>query len=146
MKQSFSDYCKTKPQKDQMIADIQNHAITLCGALYDDVKFNELRYHNQAIDLGESPEYHKKRILEIDSKGVDHEFFTEVGRKYIKIVHRMGTSRSVHAFVDKTTGDVYKPASWKAPAKHVRYNLVDDNSREECLKRCDWAGGYLYMR
>jgi hypothetical protein len=23
--------------------------------------------------------------------------------------------------------------------------LLDDNSREECFARCDWAGGYLYM-
>ena len=33
-------------------------------------------------------------------------------------------SRSVHAFIDKKTGEVYKPASFKAPAKHVRYNLL----------------------
>ena len=30
---------------------------------------------------------------------------------------------SVHAFVDKKTGEVYKAASYKAPAKIVRYNL-----------------------
>ena len=51
-------------------------------------------------------------------------------------------SRSVHAFIDKKTGEVYKPASFKAPAKHVRYNLLSEISREECYARCDWAGGY----
>ena len=30
---------------------------------------------------------------------------------------------SVHAFVDKNTGEVFKPASYNAPAKHVRYDL-----------------------
>ena len=54
-------------------------------------------------------------------------------------------SRSVHAFVDKKTGEVYKPASFKAPAKHVRYNLLSEISREECYARADWAGGYLYI-
>ncbi len=31
--------------------------------------------------------------------------------------------RSAHAFVDKKTGEVYKSASWKSPAKGVRYDL-----------------------
>jgi len=53
---------------------------------------------------------------------------------------------SVHAFIDKNTGDVYKPASWKSPAKHVRYNLLDPKSREYCYKVADWVGSYLYLR
>ena len=57
-----------------------------------------------------------------------------------------GGSESVHAFVDKKTGEVYKPASFKAPAKIVRYNLLMIESREECFARADWAGGYLYVR
>jgi len=50
----------------------------------------------------------------------------------------------VHLFVDKETADVYKPASFKAPAKGVRYNLLDDTSRQEMYKRADWSGSYLY--
>jgi len=34
---------------------------------------------------------------------------------------------SAWAFVDTMTGDVLKPASWKAPAKHARGNLFDTN-------------------
>jgi len=41
---------------------------------------------------------------------------------------------------------VYKPASWKAPAKHERFNLLVIQSREECFERADWAGSFLYMR
>jgi len=67
------------------------------------------------------------------------------GTKYHKIVMHHQGSRSVHAFVHKQSGAVYKPASWKSPAKHVRYNLLDDASFEDCLKRADWAGGYLYL-
>lgn len=67
------------------------------------------------------------------------------GRKYLKLifVDTCG-ARSVHAFIDKKTGAVYKPASFKAPAKHVRYWLFDDTSYESMIKRADWAGGYLY--
>lgn len=43
----------------------------------------------------------------------------EVGNKYVKVV----TPSSVFCFVDRTTGDVLKAASWKAPAKHARGNL-----------------------
>ena len=82
-------------------------------------------------------------------------FRMESGRKYWKIIQQdYDTFRDrneyrdggVHAFVDKKTGEVYKPASFKAPAKIVRYNLLMIESREECFARADWAGGYLYVR
>ena len=76
-----------------------------------------------------------------------YKFYIESGRKYHKVIMETnGQSRSVHAFVDKKTGDVYKPASFKAPAKIVRYNLLRIESREQCYQRADWAGGYLYVR
>ena len=53
-------------------------------------------------------------------------------------------SRSVHAFVDKKTGELYKAASWKSPAKGVRFDLRIIEEREFVFKNCDWAGGYLY--
>ena len=65
------------------------------------------------------------------------------GRKYHKILDRKG---SVHAFVNKETGELYKPASWNAPAKHVRYDLRRIQQRRECFANADWAGGYLYLR
>ena len=58
----------------------------------------------------------------------------------------MTTPRSVHAFVDMKTGEVYKPASVKAPAKGVRFNLLIIKEREDILENCDWAGGYLYAK
>lgn len=71
-------------------------------------------------------------------------FDVEEGRKYIKIVQINSPGKSVHCFVDKTTGDLYKAASWAAPAKGVRFNLLKDM---EVLRNCaDWAGGYLYKR
>ena len=70
-------------------------------------------------------------------------FSITTGRKYHKIVNR---NAEVHAFVNKTTGEVFKPASYKAPAKHVRYDLRIINDRERCFSNADWAGGYLYLR
>ena len=71
-------------------------------------------------------------------------FEVKVGRKYLKINQIDG---GVHAFIDKKTGEVYKPASWRGPAEHVRYNLLDAGSRARLfLARPDWAGSYLYLR
>ena len=73
------------------------------------------------------------------------EFDVESGRKYWKIIQNTG---GVHAFVDKKTGQVYKPASWRGPAKHVRYDLriINDRIKLHDSNYTDWAGGYLYMR
>ena len=72
-----------------------------------------------------------------------YKFEIQTGRKYHKIVSE---GAGVHAFVDKNTGEVYKPASYKAPAKHVRYDLRRIKQRRECFANADWAGGYLYLR
>lgn len=50
----------------------------------------------------------------------------EPGRKYIKIVVELSGSRSVYCFFDYD-GNIYKAASWKAPAKHVRGSVFDDD-------------------
>ena len=70
-------------------------------------------------------------------------FNMESGRKYWKINQNHG---GVHAFVNKETGEVFKPASYKAPAKHVRYDLRRIQQRRDCFAKADWAGGYLYLR
>lgn len=52
------------------------------------------------------------------------------GRKYAKIVTGTTTSNrhgSVFCFVDRTNGDILKAASWKAPAKHARGNVLRDD-------------------
>ena len=71
------------------------------------------------------------------------QFKLELGRKYWKINE---TNGGVHAFIDRNNGNVFKPASYKSPAKHARYNLLDESSFLKCLLRADWAGGYLYLR
>ena len=82
------------------------------------------------------------------SIGYDYSFqLDSSGRKYHKIhMYCNGVRDSIHAFIDKKNGYVYKPANTKAPAKGVRYNLFIISEREEMLEKCDYAGGYLYMR
>ena len=72
-------------------------------------------------------------------------FTMQFGRKYIKVIQ---DDSSVHAFIDRKTGEVYKPASWKSPAKYVRYDMRIINQREYLhnSENVDWAGGYLYLR
>jgi len=56
------------------------------------------------------------------------------GPKYIRIIYAISSggkviSRSAWAFVDKETGDVYKPAGWKTPAKKTpRANIFKPDS------------------
>ena len=92
---------------------------------------------------------YQKRYPDFNSKKI---FKMELGRKYWKVnqvdydANGEEFSGGVHAFVDRNSGDVYKPASWKSPAKHVRYDLRIINNREYLLQNADWAGGYLYIR
>lgn len=72
-------------------------------------------------------------------------FYYTKGMKYLKLFTDVRGSKSIHAFIDFHTGDLYKPASSIKPASHVRYNLLDNESFQNCLLRADWSGGYLYL-
>ena len=92
-------------------------------------------------------------------------FKTDGGRKYIKVkyyetkvhndYHEDGTKTtslvkdtrgSIHCFVDSTTGDIYKPAGWRAPYTKgkncVRGNIYDSSTYE----KTDMHGGWLYAK
>lgn len=121
---------------------------TLCQVLRTNYQDYRIKSHRQRVDSGnDDTGYHRKQIDNL-CEGEDLDEFEYVkGRKYAKVIHiTRGGSRSVHLFVDLSNGDCYKPASWKAPAKHVRYNLLDEQSRTEMFRRADWAGSYLYLR
>ena len=62
------------------------------------------------------------------------EFEVTDGKRYWKIIMKDGNSRSVRAFVDKTTGDILKPASWAAPAKHARGSILAEDFGMSCLE------------
>lgn len=54
--------------------------------------------------------------------------FDPRGRKYVRIV-RTDSGRSVICFVERSNGDIWKAASWKAPALNfTRGNIHGDIS------------------
>ena len=122
MTTEFANFAATQDARNTIQLNVRKFTLMLCDALELDFKT-----HHPESD--------------------PYKFYIEEGRKYHKVIMETGYgSRSVHAFVDKKTGEVYKPASWKAPAKIVRFNLLEIASREQCFARADWAGGYLYVR
>ena len=72
-----------------------------------------------------------------------------VGKKYIKVknirMHRHGltTDNGVFMFIDKETGACYKPASYKAPAKGIRFFIESLVENPEIVDR---YGSFLYVR
>ena len=63
----------------------------------------------------------------------------EEGSKYVKVVSvSAGGSRSVHSFVEKSTGNIWKAASWKAPAKNFARGNVFNQSTY--IKNTRWTG------
>lgn len=58
---------------------------------------------------------------------------------------RMSGGR-IFMFVDHSTGEVFKPASWRIPAKGARFNLNDPVSFAEAVKKADPYGSFLYIR
>ena len=128
---TFAEYASQQDARNTIQLNVRKWTLMLCDALEDNFKSR-----NKGTIGGkyEAPVY---------------KFVIEEGRKYYKIVmivpnQNRPPSESVHAFVDRKTGEVYKAASYKAPAKGVRFDLRLIEQREWVFKNCDWAGGYLY--
>ena len=142
---------------------IEDYVIQYCEALEENFKQYSINSYKRNIDNPTSitegyKSYYQEQLEKIEDGTANlYKFDYKVGKKFIKVFNlQYDTFRdlneyragSVTAFIDKNTGEVYKPASWKAPAKHVRFDLRIIREREYLLnpKNCDWAGGHLYMR
>ena len=138
-------------------AEIEAYAQTLCETLEENYKQDSIDSYKR-MALKEGSTYAIKRLEEIDNGTANlYKFIIKKGRKYLKIINQQFDTfqdrneyrdGSVHAFIDRETGDVYKPAGYNKPAKHVRYNLLERKDREFLFnwRNTGWAGGYLYMR
>ena len=113
------------------------------------------KFLNKLTDNAKS---HVERFNHVDSIV----FKTDGGTKFIKVKYFETTINtdyetgdktivkdencSIHCFVDKNTGDIYKPASWKAPYTKgnnaVRGSIYD----EKCYEKTDVHGGWLYAK
>ena len=124
---------------------VLKYTALLCNALVDHYLRHSIKLRETTLKSRPDSKSTKEQ-LEMLKLGISKvTFIFETGRKYHKILQIDSRGdQSTHAFVDKETGEVYKPASYKSPAKGVRYNLLDEESRNNCLKYADWSGGYLY--
>jgi len=121
MTTTFADYAAQQDARNTIELNVRKWSLMLCDAL------TQVAPTSIGYNYG----------YELDS----------FGRKYHKIYMTINGKRdSIHAFIDKKTGEVYKPANTKQPAKGVRYDLRIISQREWLLENADWAGGYLYAR
>jgi len=120
---TFADFVAQQDARNTIELNIRKWSLMLCDALLDNFKSRN------------------------NNSSSDYKFYIESGRKYFKLIMETGSgSRSVHAFIDRKSGEVFKPASFKTPAKGVRFNLNIISEREWLFENADWAGGYLYKR
>ena len=136
-----------------------------CEALAENYRI----YHKRTLQgnlSGNYPEYAREQLQAMEDGTANlMRFRMQEGKKYYKIIQeeyrdasdyygtKAGyTDQSVHSFVGKEKsilGNVYKPASWKAPhTKHVRFSFCEPEDLRKLLDPnfVDWAGGYLYLR
>ena len=148
MTATFADYVAQQDARNTIQLNVTKWCYMLIDALKDNYREYAIRGHQKFVGTdADTHEYHQRKIEELKSGKTDIDYVIESGKKYHKIIMiDGGSSRSVHAFVDKKTGELYKSASWKAPAKGVRYDLRLIEQREQVLAHCDWAGGYLYAK
>lgn len=145
---TFAEYAAQQEARENIALAVLSHTYALCEALRGNYIQSALRGHQRFVDKNEDENgYHANCIEKLNQSISPVDFIVETGRKYHKIIFKDGGGgRSVHAFVDKKTGEVYKSASWSAPAKGVRFDLRLISDREWLLENADWAGGYLYKR
>lgn len=156
MSTTFADYVATRPDAALRQAEVLRYTESLVDALDTHFRLYTTKSHRDSVNKSVddwSVSYHQKCLDEIREGTYDYrtKFYIVESRKYLRIEMETGvnhdgsvTQKSIHAFVDKSTGEVYKSASWKSPAKGVRFNLLDAQSREKCYRSADWAGSYLY--
>jgi DNA-dependent RNA polymerase auxiliary subunit epsilon len=150
---TFADYAAASEVRKDIELAVMGYTLQLCEALRQNFidysikshQYQLTKYGGDRCDVSYAP-YHEESIDKLRKGICDYEFYPETGRKYHKIIMSANGSRSVHAFIDKKTGQIYKSASWKAPAKGVRYDLRLIKDREWLLENADWAGSYLYAK
>ena len=158
-------YPDTMKVKRDIQRRIEDHVIKYCETLEENFKQYSLRMFETNIEDNRFPEntkYYQDRINEINDGTANlYKFVYKTGKKFHKVYfleyqdaneyynRKAGyKAGSVHCFIDKQTGEVYKAASWKAPAKIVRYDLRLIGDREFLFNpnNISWAGYHLYLR
>ena len=147
---------------------IEDYVIQYCETLEENFKQYSIESYKRNIENPNNKtvegykSYYQEQLEKIEDGTANlYKFVYKTGKKFHKVYfleyqdanEYYGTkagykSGSVHAFIDKKTGEVYKPASWKAPAKIVRFDLRLIKDREFLFNpnNISWAGSHLYLR
>ena len=142
---TLQEFEKVQAARQVIAANALKYTEMLCEALEQNFLEQSIKRAKFLMPSSDNPQYWADRIEDYKAGKDVYKFSIVTGRKYHKIVQTCcDGSQSVHAFVDKNTGELYKAASWKAPAKDVRFDLRIIEQREFVLENCDWVGGYLY--
>ena len=98
--------------------------------LLENIKVNYAGWGSNIDELDESSKKIKLKMIDEFNNGVH----VKPGRKFDKVMH----GSSVWGFIAKTdgvlkgipyfVGDVFKAASWRAPAKHVRGTIFSSET------------------
>ena len=137
-------------------ANVPTWAQKYCDALEANYRAYHIDSMKRMASRSDSSTYANEQLEKIESGEAKlMKFRANPGKKYFKIIQQEARNeegeykdQSVVAFIDKKTGQIYKPAGWAKPAKHVRFDMRIINQREYVhnAKNVDWAGGHLYMR
>ncbi len=138
---------------------IYQYALQYCQALAENYKQYRINMHQQSIINPPSGRedcrtYAAEQLAGI-ANGTERlmNFRLNEGKKYWKVIQQNPNSNggysdaSVVAFIS-FKGEVFKPASWKAPAKGVRFDFRNMKERALALDpdKAQWSGGSLYYR
>ena len=141
--------------KDKM----KQYALQYCEALAENYKQYRINMHQNSIinppsGRQELSAYAAEQLAGI-ANGTERlmKFKLSEGKKYWKVIQQNPNSEggysdaSVVAFIS-FKGEVFKPASWRAPAKGVRFDFRIIKEREAALdpNKAQWTGGSLYYR
>ena len=135
---------------------LERYVDDYCKALNENYKQDTIRSLEHNLQRDPDCTYSANQLVKImQGKANLDRFRYSEGKKYLKVTREEYNEKTgywrdttVHAFIDKKTGDVFKPASWKAPAKHVRFTFQKPEDIRFLLNPINvgWAGGYLYLR
>ena len=137
---------------------IKDYTNLYCEAITENYRLYHIDSMERMVASEPDSSYPSEELKRIQNGTANlMKFEIREGKKYYKIVQvefdtfqgrNEYRDSSVHSFVDKNNGNVYKPASWKAPhTKHVRFTFQKPEDIRFLLNPINvgWAGGYLYL-
>ena len=115
-----------------------------CAALVDNYLADSIDRAERTLKLRPNSKSTQERLNYLKLGICNLSFYFETGRKYHKVIQfDHHGDHSTHAFIDKMTGDLYKPASHKAPQKTPKFNLCITKQREWLYNNAKYDGKYL---